>query len=241
MSKLKCVINYKSLELELQEALRADELYKLQNDTKIRAVEQNVPTYEAFRQMVLAAHLKPLQHSDIQPKMKGSWNPVVNNDNSSTTMLFDKLNKKHAKDCLKSLNNNNGTYKEEIPTTQEQFVQVWKTITTYKNKFNYLQSIRHILLDKIFRTEIPSTLLVEIINVCLQNLSDGNNVITTVDILNTLSKCNRFSLAVSFMGKDEREMCLRLFNKILINVDYKDEVLRDAIKKLGLIYEVTFE
>ena len=95
--------------------------------------------------------------------------------------------------------------------------------------------------DKIFRTEIPSTLLVEIINVCLQNFSDGNNVLTTVDILNTLSKCNRFSLAVSFMGKDEREMCSRLFNEILINVDYKDEFLRDAIKKLGLIYEVTFE
>lgn len=57
MSKLKCEINYKSLELELQEALRADELYKLQNDTKIRAVEQNVPTYEDFRQMVITCSL----------------------------------------------------------------------------------------------------------------------------------------------------------------------------------------
>lgn len=75
--------------------------------------------------------------------MKGSWNPVVNNDNSSTIMLFDKLNEKHTKNCLKSLNNNNDTYNEKIPTTQKQFVQVWNSIKTYKNKFNYLQSIRY--------------------------------------------------------------------------------------------------
>lgn len=41
------------MQLELLEALKEDELYKLQNDAKIRAVEQNVPTYEDFRQMVV--------------------------------------------------------------------------------------------------------------------------------------------------------------------------------------------
>lgn len=52
MSALKAPIDYKSLEEELHEALVADELYKLQNDAKIRAIEQGVPTYEHFRQMV---------------------------------------------------------------------------------------------------------------------------------------------------------------------------------------------
>ena len=52
MSKLRSPINYKNMELELLEALRADELYKLQNDAKLRAVEQKVPTYEDFRQLV---------------------------------------------------------------------------------------------------------------------------------------------------------------------------------------------
>jgi len=52
MSALKVPINYKYLEEELNEALAADELYKLQNNAKIRAVEQRVPTYEHFRQMV---------------------------------------------------------------------------------------------------------------------------------------------------------------------------------------------
>lgn len=57
MSKLRSPINYKNMEVELLEALRADELYKLQNDAKLRAVEQKVPTYEDFRQLVSVFYL----------------------------------------------------------------------------------------------------------------------------------------------------------------------------------------
>lgn len=53
MSALKTPIDYRNLEEELHAALAADELYKLQNDAKIRAIEQAVPTYEHFRQMVI--------------------------------------------------------------------------------------------------------------------------------------------------------------------------------------------
>lgn len=53
MSALKASIDYKNLEEELHAVLAADELYKLQNDAKIRAIEQAVPTYEHFRQMVI--------------------------------------------------------------------------------------------------------------------------------------------------------------------------------------------
>lgn len=52
MSYLKKRIDYKILENELDRALKVDELYKLQNDAKIRAIEQRVPTYDNFRDMV---------------------------------------------------------------------------------------------------------------------------------------------------------------------------------------------
>jgi hypothetical protein len=52
MSILKKPIDYKMLESELDAALKADELYKLQNDAKIRAIEQRVPTYDDFRNIV---------------------------------------------------------------------------------------------------------------------------------------------------------------------------------------------
>lgn len=54
MSALEAPIDYRNLEEELHAALAADKLYKLQNDAKIRAIEQGVPTYEHFRQMVIA-------------------------------------------------------------------------------------------------------------------------------------------------------------------------------------------
>ena len=52
MSTLKKPIDFRTLENELDDALRADELYRLQNDAKIRAIEQRVPTYDHFRGMV---------------------------------------------------------------------------------------------------------------------------------------------------------------------------------------------
>ena len=53
MNVLKDPIDYEGLERELHEALRADELYSLQNEAKFRAIEQSVPKYEDFREMVI--------------------------------------------------------------------------------------------------------------------------------------------------------------------------------------------
>ncbi|XP_017893580.2 coiled-coil domain-containing protein 103 [Ceratina calcarata] len=78
MSKLRMAINYKSLESELEETVKADELYKLRNDAKLRAMEQNVPTYEHFRQIVNAAHLKPVERRDAESKAKTCWNHAAN-------------------------------------------------------------------------------------------------------------------------------------------------------------------
>uniref|UniRef100_A0A8C2L699 Coiled-coil domain containing 103 n=1 Tax=Cricetulus griseus TaxID=10029 RepID=A0A8C2L699_CRIGR len=68
-------INFKALEKELQAALAADEKYKRENDAKLRAVEQRVPSYEEFRGIVLASHLKPLEQKDkMGGKRSVPWN-----------------------------------------------------------------------------------------------------------------------------------------------------------------------
>ena len=53
MNNFNKAIDYDILEKSLYKALQEEELYKLQNDAKFRAVEQNVPSYENFRQMVI--------------------------------------------------------------------------------------------------------------------------------------------------------------------------------------------
>lgn len=45
-------IDYTILEEDLQTVLQNAELYKLQNDAKFRAIEQSVPTYDSFKEMV---------------------------------------------------------------------------------------------------------------------------------------------------------------------------------------------
>lgn len=52
MSILEKPIDYESLEGELHDAIKADALYQLQNDAKLRAIEQRVPTYDQFKDMV---------------------------------------------------------------------------------------------------------------------------------------------------------------------------------------------
>ncbi|XP_039075972.1 coiled-coil domain-containing protein 103 isoform X3 [Hyaena hyaena] len=69
------IIDFKALEKELQAALAADEKYKRENAAKLRAVEQKVASYEEFRGIVLASHLKPLERKDkIGGERTVPWN-----------------------------------------------------------------------------------------------------------------------------------------------------------------------
>ena len=57
--------DFRKLEKELALAVEADEKYLRENDAKFRAVNQRVGSYEEFRDIVSAAHLKPLERKDI--------------------------------------------------------------------------------------------------------------------------------------------------------------------------------
>ncbi|XP_068193864.1 coiled-coil domain-containing protein 103 [Antennarius striatus] len=70
------VIDFSAMEKELRGTIRAEEKYKRENDAKLRAVTQQVATYDDFRNIVLACHLKPLEKKDTAPQ-KQPWNPVA--------------------------------------------------------------------------------------------------------------------------------------------------------------------
>ena len=58
-------IDFRKLEKELALAVEADAMYERENSAKFRAVGQRVGSYEEFRDIVSAAHLKPLERKDI--------------------------------------------------------------------------------------------------------------------------------------------------------------------------------
>lgn len=58
--------------------VKASELSKLQNDAKLRAVN-STKTYDEFKDIVDAAHLQPLNHSDKKNAQTKSrlWNSIA--------------------------------------------------------------------------------------------------------------------------------------------------------------------
>lgn len=100
---------------------------------------------------------------------------------------------------------------------------------------------RYTLREKIFQTEIPSSLFVEIIDTCFRNASLPDKIEFVVDILCTLSKCNRFYLTVSFMKQDEKEICTQLFRNLRASAASQNEIIKNTIESLALLYEVVLD
>ncbi|KFQ82242.1 Coiled-coil domain-containing protein 103, partial [Phaethon lepturus] len=68
----------RALEQELRAAVAAEERWERENEAKLRAVHQRVPSYEEFRNIVLASHLKPLEKKDKMGKRRNAlWNPCA--------------------------------------------------------------------------------------------------------------------------------------------------------------------
>ncbi|XP_045575466.1 coiled-coil domain-containing protein 103 [Salmo salar] len=86
------VINFSALERELQSAVEADNKYQRENDAKFRALHQKVGTYEAFRDIVLASHLKPLDRKDkAEAPCKQPWNALASADKGQNQTSCDEI------------------------------------------------------------------------------------------------------------------------------------------------------
>jgi hypothetical protein len=59
-------IDFGKLEKQLLVAVDEDARYRRENDAKFRAVAQNVASYEEFKDIVAASHLKPLDKKDTE-------------------------------------------------------------------------------------------------------------------------------------------------------------------------------
>lgn len=75
-------------------------------------------------------------------------------------------------------------------------------------------------------------------NVCLQYLSDMNDVTSITELLNILSTCNRFDLTICFMTKNERSICEQIFRQLQLKGGSQDKELENAIKSLTIKYQI---
>ncbi|TGZ61335.1 hypothetical protein CRM22_008045 [Opisthorchis felineus] len=213
-------INVDRLESELNSAVAKDARYWLENDTKIRAVEQGVPTYEHFRQLVAGCHLRPLDKSELTSfsQAKSSWNhvravcPVV----SSTETTFCDI-----------------TSSQE-PITPQKFYSHWHTIRRKKHSSDneQLHELAEFLLSQdslLHRALFDSGLGVSMLSEFLSALDYAAQLDTThfssfnsrtevlsgiVSALNAFAASDQFPIAVDFLSEDEKSSVRQLLDHI---------------------------
>ncbi|KAL5005856.1 hypothetical protein ScPMuIL_017014 [Solemya velum] len=195
------VLNFGKLEREVHDAMSADSKYWVENDAKIRAVTQKVGSYDEFRDIVLAAHLKPLEKDDkfTDIKFQQTWNSLAPKSKDVPTTSPDAAT---FKDSVK------------LPQTGQEFVQEWRRHhKTTDKQYIYLLRIGAECLSRIFKTEISFGLLGDFLIALNTEFSAGDSE-SVLAILQHLSQVGRFSLSVQFLSKKEKESCENLFKRL---------------------------
>ncbi|XP_046543829.1 coiled-coil domain-containing protein 103-like [Haliotis rubra] len=198
--------DFNKLERELKAAVTADEKYNRENDAKLRAVHQKVASYDEFKEIVKASHLKPLEKGDkIEGKFAQPWN-----------MHADK--KKHVTDSKDSETNEEKT---RVPQNSLEFVREWRKLSLDK-KYHFLIEIGPEKLENIFKPEIGFGLLGDFLLVLLEVSQEELHIV--LNILEGFSRTNRFSLSVQFMSSKEKEACEKLFKRIEDLNEWSDRI-----------------
>lgn len=209
-------IDVEKIQNQVAQEIYAEQKYSRENSAKLRAIEQRVPTYDDFRQMVLASHLKPLDKGESLTNNVSRQNIVWNSVSTSGTnqsKLDLNLNDKDL--FVANLMNLQ-------PKTNLEFVKIWRKIEDYnqndETKWNFLSKFEHDAIFKIFSTEINADMLSKFIVLfdSRMKIEEINNkdVDLIFNLLKCFTKCNRFKLNKMFLNNKDIELCKKLFDNI---------------------------
>lgn len=194
-------IDFGKLEAELKAAEEADNRYQRENDAKFRALHQKVATYDEFRQIVLASHLKALDKTDkIDSTFKQQWNcPATSNNSSSVAPSV-------ANEKVEMI---------RPPRTSHEFLRAWKRqCKTSAEKYKLLLQIASSSCTELVYAEICSGgLLGDILAVLSDEFQDAD-VNAAIMILDNLSCIEKFRLSLAFMTTLESQKCSKLLAKM---------------------------
>ncbi|XP_027729147.1 coiled-coil domain-containing protein 103 [Vombatus ursinus] len=195
-------IDFRALEKELQAALAADEKYRRENAAKFRAVEQKVASYEEFRDIVLASHLKPLARKDkMSVKKTVLWNCHVTSTTAQTGVTQEESTYISQRgDCQ--------------PETSSDFYRAWRHyLQSGAERYQALLQLGAPNLGHLFRVDVGFGLLGELLMTLAENFKPADRA-AVLEILHSLSKTGRFGLNLSLLSNAERESCQKLFQKL---------------------------
>ncbi|KAF5894502.1 coiled-coil domain-containing protein, partial [Clarias magur] len=197
----KCaVIDFSALHEELARAVQADKKHRRENEAKLRAIQQKVASYEEFRDIVQASHLKPLDKKDKNAPRKQPWNPISTENKELTHTGPD------AQQCVLC---------ESQPRSASEFSRAWRRFKgSSVEKYALLLRLGGENLREMFHTEVGFGLLGEFLTVLCECLRPGDEE-AVIAVLQGLSLTGRFSLGVSLLSGEERRACERLLSNLL--------------------------
>ena len=225
MSTEKFNVNKEQIENQVKKEILAEQKYWQQNSAKLRAVEQRVPTYEDFRQMVLASHLKPLDKGESfrdNLNRNNVWNSLANTNSSDPN--FENLLKESNAELEKQkeiLINNK-------PKSSLDFIKTWNLIEDKhdeKTKWQFLNKLGADSIKSIFKAEINGDMLGKFIILFEKKLSEQieneekldisfmkENLDLIFDLLKCFIQCKRFSLNLMFLKESEINALKRIIS-----------------------------
>lgn len=215
-------IDFQKLAKDVSTALAKDEKYQRENDAKFRAIHQKVKSYDEFRDIVEASHLRPLDKDDkIGGVSYQKWNHLADkkatvnntevNDSISTPLQFNQ------------------------PSNSFEFTRTWKrNCSSPKDKCDYLLSIKPEILKKCLDADC---MLGDIVIALDSNFKEYSNQIPELfTIFQTVSTTSRFSLSLDFLSKDEALKLKNIF--FAFKTFYSDN--NSEFEQLCKLYKIQF-
>ncbi|CAF1212205.1 unnamed protein product [Adineta steineri] len=204
MSKQMKPIDLRKLAKNFSEEKSKEDLHWQRNDAKFRAVHQRCSTYDEFRNIVAAAHLRPLDRNETLTLERQSlaWNQPAGQNSSPSSSPQIILPSESS--LLPQIN----TF--STPKNVIEFIQQWRRIPN-DMKLDYLHQLKN--LEHIFQTDIPTDLLHDL-SLLYQENSLSNDAELIVNILTNLIRSKRFEIIKSFLTKKDQSELDLLFSRL---------------------------
>lgn len=197
----KVTIDAEKIRDQVRREVMAEEKYWRENDAKMRAVEQRVPTYEDFKQIVMASHLKPLEKGETLRNAKllhnNTWNPCVLHS-SSATAVTSAAEQQPVKPPVAK------------PTTSHEFKKAWQRLPPdMEAKWAFLSSLGPDALAGQFSGDVNSDQLGDFLVLIERKLqaapADPDTARLAFVLLRLFGACKRFSLNKMFLKAAEKD------------------------------------
>ncbi|KAF4320682.1 hypothetical protein BBO99_00001281 [Phytophthora kernoviae] len=228
--------NTAALQQELAQALEDDRIYKLTDSMKKRAIH-TAANYDEFRNLVACADLKPISQKELRDFSKAE---------RQTNISFKKKTRKNA-DKNRQIQPA-APVLDVPPKTAVDFCRNWKRyLKTIDAKFRYLQLTSPERLGKMFKSDMDSDLMAEIIHALLVSLNQDTASVGSEDIpptvfalqiMEALTQTARFSLILDFFDSHQLEEVQELFKLIESTGDPLDQHHQETLVSIKQMFRL---